>query len=160
MIKIVEANFDLPTHSESVVTLMNTYALDAMGGNQELSDYVKTNLPLELAKRKSIHTILAFVEDEAAGLIIAIEGFSTFACKPLLNIHDLIVAPSYRRQGISKLLLQKVEHIAIDLHCCKLTLEVLEGNQVAQSVYKTFGFQSYELNPHMGKALFWEKKLT
>ncbi|BAQ63891.1 acetyltransferase [Geminocystis sp. NIES-3709] len=138
---------------------MNTYALDSMGGGEELSHYVKSNLTIELAKRKSIHTILAFIDHKPAGLIIAIEGFSTFACKPLLNIHDLIVSPNYRRRGISKLLLQTVEDIALELGCCKLTLEVLEGNSIAKSAYRTFGFEGYQLNPDMGRALFWQKKL-
>ena len=42
----------------------------------------------------------------------------------------------------------------------KLTLEVLEGNSVAQSAYRAFGFEGYELDPQMGKALFWQKKLV
>lgn len=99
------------------------------------------------------------VDSQPAGLVVCLEGFSTFACKPLLNIHDAIVALPYRGRGLSKLLLQKAEEIAFDLGCCKLTLEVLEGNHVAQSAYKAFGFSGYELNPEMGKALFWEKKL-
>ncbi|AIE76231.1 Histone acetyltransferase HPA2-related acetyltransferase (plasmid) [Synechocystis sp. PCC 6714] len=57
-------------------------------------------------------------------------------------------------------MLQKAENIAVNLGCCKLTLEVLEGNYAAQSAYKAFGFSGYELNPKMGKALFWEKKLA
>ena len=70
-----------------------------------------------------------------------------------------MVALPYRRKGLAKLLLKKAEEIALDLGCCKLTLEVLERNHVAQSTYKAFGFSGYELNPQMGKALFWEKKL-
>nr|WP_254923807.1 GNAT family N-acetyltransferase [Pseudanabaena sp. SR411] len=142
-----------------MIQLMDEYALDPMGGGQGLSNQVKLNLPAELAKRKSAHVILAFVDSQPAGLVICFEGFSTFACKPLLNIHDAIVALPYRGQGLSKLLLQKAEDIAIDLGCCKLTLEVLEGNHVAQAAYKSFGFSGYELDPKMGKALFWEKKL-
>ena len=103
--------------------------------------------------------ILAFVDSQPAGLIVCFEGFSTFACKPLLNIHDVIVASPYRGRGISKLMLQKVEDIAFDLGYCKLTLEVLEGNHVAQSAYKAFGFGGYELNPKMGKALFLGKEV-
>lgn len=159
MIEIVQADLSLPAHAQAMVQLMDAYALDEMGGGQGLPDYVKANLPAELAKRKSAHVILAFVDAEPAGLVICLEGFSTFACKPLLNIHDVIVALSYRGRGLSKLLLQKAEEIALDLGCCKLTLEVLEGNHIAQSAYKTFGFSGYELNPQMGKALFWEKKL-
>ncbi|AFZ54328.1 GNAT family N-acetyltransferase [Cyanobacterium aponinum UTEX 3222] len=160
MIKVIDADLNISAHREAVVELMNTYALDYMGGGEELSDFAKNNLANELAQRKYIHTVLAFVNDNPAGLIIAIEGFSTFACKPLLNIHDVVVASAYRRRGICKLLLQRIEDIALELGCCKLTLEVLEGNQVAQAAYKAFGFDGYQLNPDMGRALFWQKKLN
>ena len=159
MIEIFEADLNLSTHAKAMVQLMDAYAIDPMGGGQGLSNYVKENLPAELAKRKSAHVILAFCDSEPAGLVVCFEGFSTFACKPLLNIHDVMVASPYRGRGLSKLLLKNVEEIAIDLGCCKLTLEVLEGNHVAQAAYKAFGFSGYELNPQMGKALFWEKKL-
>jgi GNAT superfamily N-acetyltransferase len=159
MIEIVEADLSLPTHAEAMLQLMNVYALDPMGGGQGLSDYAKANLPTELAKRTSARVILAFIDGKPAGLVVCLEGFSTFACQPLLNIHDVIVALPYRGRGLSKLLLQKAEAIALDLGCCKLTLEVLEGNHIAQSAYRSFGFNGYELNPQMGKALFWEKKL-
>ncbi len=159
MIEIVEADLSLPSHADAMVQLMDEYALDPMGGGKGLSDYVKANLRAELAKRFAAHVILAFADAEPAGLVVCLEGFSTFACKPLLNIHDVIVALPYRGRGLSKLLLQKAEEIALDLGCCKLTLEVLEGNHVAQSAYKACGFSGYELNPQMGKALFWEKKL-
>lgn len=159
MIDIVEADLSLSTHAEATIQLMEAYALDPMGGAQSLSSYAKANLSAELAKRESAHVILAFVDAQPAGLVVCLEGFSTFACKPLLNIHDVIVALPYRGRGLSKLLLQKAEEIACNLGCCKLTLEVLEGNHVAQSAYKAFGFSGYKLNPQMGKALFWEKKL-
>ncbi len=77
-----------------------------------------------------------------------------------MNIHDIFVDPIYRGKGISKKLLQKAEQIAIELGCCKLTLEVLEGNNPALSAYKSFGFKNFELDPKMGGALFLEKKLS
>jgi ribosomal protein S18 acetylase RimI-like enzyme len=159
MIEIIEADLSLPAHAEAIVQLMDEYAHDPMGGGQGLSDYVKANLSTELANRKTAHVILALVDTQPAGLVVCFEGFSTFACRPLLNIHDVIVALPYRGMGLSKLLLQKAEAIAIALGCCKLTLEVLEGNHLAQSAYKARGFSGYELNPQLGKALFWEKKL-
>jgi GNAT superfamily N-acetyltransferase len=159
MMEVIEADLNLPAHANALVRLMDEYALDPMGGGQGLSDDVKANLPGELAKRKTAHVILAFIDAEPAGLLVCIEGFSTFACKPLLNIHDVIVALPHRGKGLSKRLLQKAEAIAIELGCCKITLEVLEGNHTAQAAYRSFGFNGYELNPQMGKALFWEKKL-
>lgn len=159
MIDIIKANPSLPEHAEAIIYLLDAYARDPMGGGKGLSDYAKKNLPTELASRSTAHVILAFVDSEPAGLIICFEGFSTFACKSLLNIHDIIVATPYRGSGISKLLLQKAEEIALELGCCKLTLEVLEGNHIAQSAYLALGFNAYQLDPKMGKAFFWEKKL-
>jgi ribosomal protein S18 acetylase RimI-like enzyme len=159
MIEIFEADLSVPTYADAVVMLMDEYALDPMGGGQGLSDYAKANLAAELAKREKAHVILALVDSQPAGLVVCLEGFSTFACQPLLNIHDVIVSLPYRGQGLSKFLLQKVEEIAVELGCCKLTLEVLEGNHIAQAAYKSFGFNGYELNPQTGRALFWEKKL-
>lgn len=160
MLEIVEADLGLSAHAEATLQLMDLYARDPMGGGQGLSDYVRANLIAELGQRQSAHVILAFVEGQPAGLLVCLEGFSTFACKPLLNIHDVIVALPYRGRGLSKQLLDKAEEIAYRLGCCKLTLEVLEGNSIAQLAYKAFGFRAYQLNPQMGKALFWEKKLA
>ena len=158
-IAIIEADLAISQHADAVLTLMDEYASDPMGGGKGLSDYAKANLIPELAIRKTAHLIIAFVDNKPAGLVTCLEGFSTFACQSLLNIHDVIVSVPYRGQGLSKLMLQAAEQIAIDLGCCKLTLEVLEHNHIAQKAYRSFGFNGYELNPEMGKALFWEKKL-
>ena len=103
--------------------------------------------------------IIGLVNGEPAGLVICFEGFSTFSCRPLLNIHDVVVTKNHRGKGLAKRMLQRAEDIALRLGCCKLTLEVLEGNVVAQAAYRAVGFAGYELDPRMGKAMFWEKKL-
>jgi GNAT superfamily N-acetyltransferase len=159
MEEILIADLSIPSHASALVYLLNEYAKDDMGGGAELPEFVKTNLAAELRKRQGAHIALAFVDGAPAGMAVCFEGFSTFACKPLLNVHDLIVAHAYRGQGLSKRLLAKAEEIAIRLGCCKLTLEVLEGNAVAQAAYKACGFAGYELDPKMGKAMFWQKKL-
>lgn len=159
MEQILIADLTTPAHADAVVRLLNEYAQDPMGGGEELTTFVKRNLVSELKKRPNIRVVLAFVDEHPAGLALSIEGFSTFACKPLLNIHDIVVLPEYRGRGLSKRLLAKVEEIARELGCCKLTLEVLEGNPVAQAAYRTYGFTGYELNPDTGKALFWQKNL-
>ena len=93
------------------------------------------------------------------GLLIGFEGFSTFACKPLLNVHDISVRPVQRGKGIARKLLDAAEAEARQRGCCKLTLEVLEGNARARSVYEAAGYHAYELDPGMGHALFLEKPL-
>jgi ribosomal protein S18 acetylase RimI-like enzyme len=156
---ILSADLSLQEHADATVWLLNEYAKDDMGGGTELTEFTRQNLIAELKKRPNIHVILAFVDENPAGLALCIEGFSSFDCKPLLNIHDLVVAPAYRGRGLSKRLLGKVEETATELGCSKLTLEVLEGNRVAQSAYRAFGFDGYELRPETGKAMFWQKKI-
>jgi ribosomal protein S18 acetylase RimI-like enzyme len=160
VIEIVEADLMLPEHARAVVQLLDDYARDPMGGRKALSPFVKANLVAELRKRDAAHVILAFVDGESAGLVICLEGFSTFACRPLLNIHDAVVSAEHRGRGLCKGMLQVAETIAQRLGCCKMTLEVLEGNVVAQAAYTSCGFAAYELDPRMGKAMFWEKKLA
>ena len=159
MTEIIEADLAAPEHAKALVQLMSEYAQDPMGGGADLPAYVKANLAEALRKRPSVHVVLALVDKQPAGLAVCIEGFSTFACKPLLNIHDIIVSQAYRGQGLSRLLLQKAEAIAVALGCCKVTLEVLEGNRIAQAAYRREGFAGYELDPDMGKAMFCQKKL-
>ena len=160
MENILIADLSIQAHADAIVYLLNEYAKDDMGGGAELSGFVKQNLVSELEKRQGIYSVLAFVHEKPVGLAICIEGFSSFACMPLLNVHDMVVAPEYRGRGISKRLLAKAEEIARKLGCCKLTLEVLEGNKVAQAAYRAYGFDGYELNPETGKALFWQKKIA
>lgn len=159
MIQILQADLNLPTHADALMVLLDEYARDPMGGGKALSDYAKANLIAELNRRSTVHVILAFDKNIPVGLLTCIEGFSTFACKPLLNIHDAVVSAAYRGRGICKLMLDAAESLAYRLGCCKMTLEVLEGNKVAQAVYRSFGFAGYELDPRMGKAMFLEKTL-
>ncbi|MCZ8014347.1 MAG: GNAT family N-acetyltransferase [Limnobacter sp.] len=160
MEKIVIADLNDPFHSEAIVFLLNEYAKDEMGGGQELAEYTKLNLVSELKKRPHVFAIIVFCESEPAGLAICIEGFSSFASMSLLNVHDMVVLPKFRGRKYSQKLLAKAEEVAKERNCCKLTLEVLEGNTVAQNAYRAFGFQGYELDPKMGKALFWQKKFV
>jgi ribosomal protein S18 acetylase RimI-like enzyme len=160
MIEIVIADLTQPTDADALVRLLNIYALDPMGGGEALSSYVRENLAATLADRSDVTVILAKTDGESVGMLICIEGFSTFACQPLLNIHDAIVIPEYRGRGISKLMFIKAEEIARSRGCCKMTLEVLSGNKPARSAYAKFGFESFQLDPEMGGALFLQKKLV
>ncbi len=158
-IDVIRADYNNAQHADAIVTLLNAYASDPMGGGAPLCEFAQANVVNGLQQHPTSITLLAYVDDEAVGVINAFEGFSTFKGKPLINIHDIAVLPEYRGNGIAKQLLQTLEDIAAEKGCCKLTLEVLEGNSTAQRVYTAFGFGGYELDPKAGKALFWEKNL-
>ncbi len=99
------------------------------------------------------------MDKHPAGLLNAFTGYSTFKARPLMNVHDIAVAPQYRGQGIGQALLDALELYAKTLGCCKLTLEVLSGNQTAQRAYQHFGFEQYALSEATGQALFMQKWL-
>jgi len=158
-VEIVKANYKSKDQGKDIAFLMNAYATDPMGGGKPLDDEVIDNIAIELSKRPYAFSIIGYVDGLPAGLINCFELFSTFSCRPLINIHDMIVLKEFRGHGISQKMLNKVEEIAITKGCCKLTLEVLSGNEVAKSSYKKFGFTDYELDPSIGSALFWQKSL-
>lgn len=139
--------------------MMNHYASDSMGGGSPLKPEVQATLIDQLKKYDKAFTLLAYENEQIIGLTNCFETLSTFAAKPIINIHDLAVHSDYRGKGIGKQLLGRVTEIAIGKDCCKLTLEVLDGNKVAKSLYEKLGFKSYVLDPKMGNALFLEKKL-
>ncbi len=157
--KIIRVDYFNPGHAADLVMLLNAYACDPMGGGKPLTAEVMANLTNELSQRPHAFSVLAYVDGKPAGLVNCFELFSTFACKPLVNIHDVVVLKDFRGLGLSHKLLAMVEEIARSRGCCKLTLEVLSGNTVAKSSYNKFGFNNYELNPELGNAAFWEKPL-
>lgn len=159
MPKVIKADLSNPEHAEAVVSQLSAYANDIMGGGEELPAYTRKHLVEKLKDRADCRIVLAFEDDTPVGFAISFEGFSTFMCAPILNIHDLAVSPEFRGRGMAKLLLAKLEEIAIETGCCKLTLEVLEGNTIARTTYEKDGFSPYQLDPEMGNALFYEKKL-
>ena len=159
---LCQADYADPQHMQALLDLLDGYARDPMGGAEPLSDFAKTHLPQALAARPHLFSVLAF--DPAAGglpvgLINCVEGFSTFACQPLVNVHDVVVAASHRGRGVGEQMLVLVEQLARARGACKLTLEVLEGNAPAQKLYRRLGFENYQLDPAMGQAQFMQKWL-
>ena len=151
------ADYKNTKHGSDIGYLLDCYSRDPMGGGVPLSENIKDNLAKALSNIPHAFTIICYVDSKPAGLVNCFEAFSSFQCKPLVNIHDVIVLSDFRGLGISQLMMGKVEEIARSKGCCKITLEVLEGNEIAQNSYKKFGFSGYELDPVMGKALFWQK---
>lgn len=139
--------------------LLDHYARDPMGGGEGLSDYAKINLVRTIREVPGFHGALAWLDGEAVGLIDCFAGFSTFAARPLLNVHDIVVHASRRGRGIGQALLAWAEQRAAELGCCKLTLEVLSNNTRAMASYRQAGFTPYVLDPAAGHALLMQKYL-
>ncbi len=158
-IVIVRANYADARHAQSLVDMLDAYARDPAGGGKELSAFARANLVTELAARPAAFSVLAFNQTQVVGLANCIEGFSSFACRPLVNVHDLAVAASHRGRRVGERMLDLVEQVARERGACKITLEVLSGNLSANRLYARVGFVSYQLDPGMGHAQFLQKWL-
>ena len=158
-LQVFRADYSNQAHSAALVSLLDAYARDPMGGAHPLSDFARANLVACLAARPQAYSLLAFAGDVPVGLVNCIEGFSTFACEPLVNVHDVAVLASHRGQGVAEKMLALAETIARERGACKMTLEVLQGNTGADRLYRRLGFANYELDPALGQAQFMQKWL-
>ena len=159
-VSVCRADYANPIHAAALVDLLDAYAQDPMGGGQALSAFAKANLVQALAARVQAFSVLAFDGDKPVGLVNCIEGFSTFACRPLVNVHDVAVLAGYRGQRIAEKMLTLAEAVARERGACKMTLEVLQGNAFAIRLYERTGYAGYQLDPAMGQARFLQKHLT
>ena len=159
-LRICRADYRDAVHARALLQMLDAYAQDPAGGGEPLSDFARSHLVTELAARPQAFSVLAFAGEQPVGLVNCIEGFSTFACRPLVNIHDVAVLASHRGQRVAERMLALVDEIARERGACKLTLEVLQGNASAVRLYERVGFAGYQLDPAMGHAQFFQKWLA
>lgn len=158
--QLVIADYANEQHGNDLLFLLNEYACHPMGGGLPLNLEVTQSLISVLESIPKAFSILYYQDEKPIGLANCFMGFSTFKCRPLINIHDLYVRDKFQGLHIGQKILKKVEEVAIKRDCCKITLEVLSGNEKALGAYLKFGFKSYQLDPATGSALFWEKELN
>jgi GNAT superfamily N-acetyltransferase len=158
-IRIVEADLSLPAHQKAVLAMVDAYSRDSMGDGKPLDQDVRAQLIPGLRRHPTTLIFLAFDDDQPVGAAVCFIGFSTFAAKPLINIHDFVVLPTSRGKGIGGRLLKAVEAKARELGCCKLTLEVMDKNHQAIRMYEAAGFERYALQEEAGTAIFMSKPL-
>jgi len=158
-IRIVQADLTLPEHREAVLAMVDAYSRDTMGSAKPLAPDVRARLIPGLQRHPTTLIFLAFEGEQPVGVAVCFVGFSTFAAKPLINIHDCMVLPAFRGNGVGRRLLGAVEGKARELGCCKLTLEVMEKNDRALRAYEAAGFGRYSLQEDAGTAIFLSKPL-
>ena len=159
LIRIVEANLSLRADQEAVLAMVDAYSRDAMGDGKPLDPDVRAQLIAGLRRHPTTLIFLAFDGDQPIGVAVCFIGFSTFAAKPLINIHDFVVLPTSRGKGIGRQLLEAIETKGKELGCCKLTLEVMDKNHQAVRMYQAAGFERYALQEEAGAAIFMSKPL-
>jgi ribosomal protein S18 acetylase RimI-like enzyme len=158
-IRIVEADLSHQRDQEAIVRLTDAYARDAFGNGQPLADEVLRAIIPGLQSHPGTVVFIAYHDQEPVGIATCFRGFSTFAGRPLINIHDLAVLAAYRGRGIGRQLLEAVETRARETGCCRVTLEVREDNATARSIYEGAGFGSTPHEDAANRFLFLVKAL-
>ena len=156
-VEIVRADYSNAADRSALPALLNMYAKDLLGFRSGIDKKVLDALVPGLEKTPNSLVMLARTEDSYVGMAICFFSFSTFHARPLINIHDFMVVPDYRSQGIGHALLEEIERIALKKGCCKITLEVQENNTTARRLYRRFGFKDSFLDPEAGSQLFMSK---
>lgn len=159
-VSVVRADLDNNEQAADVVRLVNTYSKDVMGIGQSLPDDILAEMIPALKRHPTTLIFLAYVGDDAVGVACCFMGFSTFAAKPLINIHDIGVQPGHRDRGVGRALIEGVQKAAVELGCCKMTLEVRQDNARAMHLYQKCGFGNDHLDNEDAAMEFWEKPLT
>ncbi|MEZ5665598.1 MAG: GNAT family N-acetyltransferase [Burkholderiaceae bacterium] len=154
------ADYANPDDGVAIVSVLDAYARDPAGGGEPLDAYAREHLVRELSARPQAYSVLAFDGPVPVGLVNCIEGFTTFKCRPLVNVHDVAVLSSHRGRGVAGQMLWLAEQEALRRGAVKMTLEVLSGNAPALRLYERIGYAGYQLDPSMGTARFMQKWLS
>ncbi len=157
-IDTVRVDYSNPSHCRDLCRLLVEYARYETDDAESIADDAFDDLPERLSNFPTAFSILAYRGQKAVGLTNCFFGFSTFNKRRLVNIHDVMVTESERGKGVASFLLAKVEEIARENDCCRLTLEVLDDNARARRAYEKEGFGRTPYHPD-NETLFLQKKL-
>ncbi|HHU06944.1 MAG TPA: ribosomal protein S18-alanine N-acetyltransferase [Clostridiaceae bacterium] len=100
---------------------------------------------LQEAEANSPYSLLYFVAETGAGIM----GYISACPLPdVMDIYELGVRSEARKQGIGRLLMNKIIDEAFARQIDLLMLEVATGNSPAISLYEDFGFYIYGRRKH------------
>jgi ribosomal protein S18 acetylase RimI-like enzyme len=150
-IEVIVGDIHNEEHQQAMLSQLDLYMQDPMGGQGKLSDKLAAEVLSGLQLQPNFLFFLAKCNEEYAGVANCFVNFSTFKAKQLINIHDFSVSPEFRKKGIGKKIMGEIIDYARVKGYAKVTLEVRHDNTNAQNLYKEIGFT--ECIPPM---YFWE----
>jgi len=153
-LRIDQVDWSSTNDQQDVAQMMGVYHADTFGAGAPMNPTTAIKAVADLSQTPHAICFLARKNNQAAGYALCFFGYSSFKAAKLLNIHDLAVHPEHRGQGIGKAMIQTAAQVAKAAGACKLTLEVLENNHVAQKLYQSEGFSASD-----PATWFWTKPL-
>ena len=147
-------NLNKSEHRAAFRLLLNEYMKDKMGLQKPLEDELAQKVMEDLGNHPVYRGFLVQKDNDYLALANCFINYSTFSGHHLINIHDFVVHPQHRGQGVGFFLLSGIQQYALQQGYCRINLEVRHDNHYAMQLYRKFGFK--ECNPPM---YFWEKQL-
>jgi len=151
--EFVKVDLNQEEHQKSLLNLLDDYMQDEMGMSESMPEHLGPKIINGLKKHAAYLGFFVCIDDNFVALANCNLNFSTWQAKPLINIHDFIVSPNFRNQGIGLFLLNEIANYAAEKGYCRINLEVRYDNYKAQNLYKKAGFS--DCHP---KNYFWEKQ--
>jgi len=135
----VQADLSRPDHQAAVLAMVDAYSRDPMGDGAPLSAEARERLIPGLRQHPTTLIFLAYEGETPVGVAVCFLGFSTFAAKPLVNLHDVSIVPTHRGRGIGRALLLHLARLANQRGCGRMEWSVLDWNQPAIEFYESLG---------------------
>jgi GNAT superfamily N-acetyltransferase len=85
------------------------------------------------------HALIAECDGRPAGLALYFFNYSTWISRNGLYLEDLYVRPEFRRQGVAKALMARLQGIAREHDCGRVQWVVLRNNAAAVKLYEGLG---------------------
>ncbi len=124
--------------------------------NKYFAPPLNTNIDLDEFGSKIFERAITFEAWDKQYLVGLVSAyFNEFESK-IAFVNHVSVLDSYRRQGISSLLLEKCIQYGLDKNFNTILLEVEHKNKIAVGLYKRLGFMVESRN---GKKVLMSKKL-
>ena len=95
----------------------------------------------ERLKRDESVIFLAMNGKQAAGFIQLYPSFDSVTMRPVWILYDLFVAPTARKRGVAKVLMERARQFAIETKAKGLILETAINNHPAQKLYQQLGWK-------------------
>lgn len=152
--QFIKVDLNNSKHGEKLLGLLNHYMEDEMGIRKSMPEHLGQKIIEGLKQHSAYLGFFVCIGEEFAALANCNLNYSTWQARFLINIHDFIVSPKFRKQGVGTFLLSEIEKYARENKYCKINLEVRNDNVNAKNLYKKVGFTDCE--PPM---YFWQKIL-
>lgn len=101
----------------------------------------RQNMEAELTEPHTYYLVL----HDAEGAILGYAGLSKLSSSDQSDVQTIAVSPSQRGQGFGKILMRALLDEAVARHAKECFLEVRADNPVAESLYRTLGFEQIDV---------------